>query len=68
MKIEDLISGKNDHEDVNIEGTSIPVLALKKLMKDGYVHLKPEWHSKAFTLWGATCSACLTEKQLREMH
>ena len=67
MKIEELISGKNDHEEVNIEGTSIPVSALKKLMKDGYVYLAPYRENKTFHLWGERCTAFFTEEALREM-
>ncbi len=66
MKIEDLVSGKNDKEDVDIEGISIPVPALKKLMKDGYVHVRLYKENRTFSLWGKTCTACLTEEQLSE--
>jgi len=66
MKIEDLVSGKNDKEDVDIEGISIPVPALKKLMKDGYVHVRLYKENRTFSLWGKTCTACLTEEQLIE--
>ena len=34
MKIEDLISDTNNHKEINIGGASIPVLALKKFIKD----------------------------------
>jgi len=34
LKIEDLISDKNDQKKINIGGASIPVLALKKFIKD----------------------------------
>jgi hypothetical protein len=67
MKIEELISGKDAHEAVDIGGTSIPISALSSLLKDGYVHLKPEKESRAVTLWGPTCSACFTAEQLRKM-
>ncbi len=66
MKIEDLVSGKNDQENVDFEGISIPVPALKKLMKDGYEHVKLYKENRTFSLWGKTCTACLTEEQLRE--
>ena len=65
MKIEELISGRNDKEDVDIEGISIPVLALKELIKDGYEHVKLYKENNTFSLWGKTCTACLTEEQLR---
>ncbi|MBW2333254.1 MAG: hypothetical protein JRF08_07440 [Deltaproteobacteria bacterium] len=38
MKIEELLSEKNDDEKIDIEGICIPVSALKKLMRDGYAH------------------------------
>ena len=66
MKIEELISGKNDNEAIDIEGTSIPISALKNLMEDGYVNLKAYKEEKTFSLWGKTCTACLTEQELRE--
>ena len=66
MKIEELISGKNDNEEIEIEGVSIPTSALKNLMKDGYVNLKAYKEEKTFSLWGKTCTACLTEQELRE--
>ena len=33
MKIAELISGKDDHEEITIEGVLIPVSVLKKLLK-----------------------------------
>jgi hypothetical protein len=66
MQIEELISGKDDNANIEVDGISIPVHSLKNLMQEGYVHLKPEWQSKAVTLWGKTCCACLTEEQLQE--
>ena len=66
MKIEELISGRDDKEDVDIEGISIPVLALKHLVKDGYEHVKLYKENNTFSLWGKTCTACLTEDQLRQ--
>lgn len=66
MKIEELISGKNDNEVIEIEGVSIPISALKNLINDGYVNLKAYKEEKTFSLWGKTCTACLTEQELRE--
>ena len=66
MKIEELISGRNDKEDVDIEGIPIPVLALKELIKDGYEHVKLYKENSTFSLWGKTCTACLTEEHLRQ--
>ena len=66
MNIEELVSGKNDSEKIDIEGVSLPVSALKNLMKDGYVNLKAYPGEKTFSLWGKTCTACLTEREFRE--
>lgn len=66
MKIEELISGKNDQGEVDFEGISIPVSALKELAKDGYEHVKLYKENNTFSLWGKTCTACFTEEQLRE--
>lgn len=52
MKIEELISGKNDNEVIEIEGVSIPISALKNLINDGYVNLKAYKEEKTFSLWG----------------
>ncbi len=66
MKIEDLISGKNDQGEVDIEGISIPVSTLKALVKDGYEHVRLYKDNNTFSLWGKTCTACFTEEQLRQ--
>jgi len=66
MKIEELVSGKNDNEKIDIEGISIPVSTLKDLIKDGYVNLKAYPGEKTFSMWGKTSTACLTEQQLLE--
>ena len=65
MKIEELIAGKKDGESVNVEWATLPVSALKNLVKDGYVHLKPYKEEKTFSVWGKTCTACFTEEQIR---
>ena len=66
MKIEELISGRDDKEDVDIEGIAIPVLVLKELIRNGYEHVKLYRENNTFSLWGKTCTACLTEEQLRQ--
>ena len=66
MKIEELISGKNDQGEVAFEGISIPISTLKGLVKDGYEHVKLYKDNNTFSLWGKTCTACFTEEQLRE--
>jgi hypothetical protein len=59
LKIEDLISRKNEQEEVHVDGISIPVLVLKKLMEDGYAHLRVYGENRTVSLWGSTCSASL---------
>lgn len=66
MKIEDLISGKNDQGEVDIEGISIPVSTLRALFRDGYEHVKLYKDNNTFSLWGKTCTACFTEEQLHQ--
>ena len=66
MKIEELISGKNDNEEVVIEGLEIPVAALKNLMKDGYENVRPYPENQTISLWGKNCTACFTLAQLKE--
>jgi hypothetical protein len=67
MKIAELISGKDDHEEITIEGVLIPVSVLKKLLKEGYVNLNLYTQNKTFHVWGERCTACFTEQALREM-
>ncbi len=66
MKIEDLITGKRDDEQVEIGWTSISVSALKKLMEEGYEYLQPYNEEKSFSLWGKTCTGCLSAEQIQE--
>ena len=64
MEIEGLITGKNDGQDVQIAGVSLPIAALKRFMDDGYTHLKPYQKEKTFSLWGKTCTGCFTESEI----
>jgi len=66
MKLEEVVAGKGDQEEVNIGGTSLPVSSLKKLIGDGYVFLQPYKENNTFSVWGKTCTACFTEQQIRE--
>ena len=66
MKIEDLIAGKKDNEEVTVDGMSLPVSSLKKLMEEGYINLVVYHDNKTFSLWGKKCTACFTEEQIRE--
>ncbi len=66
MKIEDIISGKNDNEKITIDGLKIPVSALKNFMKEGYEHLLPYNQEKTLSMWGKTCTGCFTEQEINE--
>lgn len=66
MKIEGLISGKTDNDNIDIEGSSIPVSSLRNLLKDGYEDLAFYKSEKTFSLWGKKCTGCLTKDQLRD--
>jgi acyl CoA:acetate/3-ketoacid CoA transferase alpha subunit len=66
MKIEELVSGKKDGDEVTFDSVSLPVSVLKKLIKDGYSNLKFYSENKTFSLWGKNCTACFTEQQIRE--
>ncbi len=64
MKIEELIAGKNDGQNVQLAGASLPIAALKRFMDDGYTHLKPYQTEKTFSLWGKACTGCFTETEI----
>ncbi len=64
MKIEELITGKDDGQNVQIGGVSLPIAALKRFMENGYTHLKPYQTEKTFSLWGKTCTGCFTESEI----
>ena len=66
MKIEDLIPGKNDDEMIHIEGISIPVSAVKNLIDEGYVSIRPYPENKTVSVWGKSCTGCFTEQELKE--
>ena len=65
MRIAELISGKDDNDQIDIDGFPVPVSSLKSLLGDGYEHLVPYRSEKTFSLWGKRCTGCLTEEQLR---
>lgn len=65
MKIEDLIAGKQENEEVEIEGALVPVATLSRLLDEGYVHLKVYEQNGALSVWGKNCAACFTREQLR---
>ena len=65
MKIEELISGKNDTAEIYLEGMAIPVKSMKKLLDDGYVYIQAHKENGTVTIWGKTCTACLNPEQIR---
>ncbi len=64
MKIEELIAGKSDGQNVQIAGVSLPIAALKRFMNDGYTHLKPYQTEKTFSFWGKTRTGCFNETEI----
>jgi hypothetical protein len=66
MKIEDLVSGKGDGEKVPVGNVSLPVSALKKFVRDGYIRIKAYETEHAFSMWGKTCTGCFTEQEVLE--
>ncbi len=64
MKIDELVSGKNDNEEINIEGFKLPVSALKNFMKDGYEYMLPYKVEKTLSLWGKTRTGCFTKEEI----
>ena len=66
MKIEDVISGKNDQGKVDIDGMQVPVAVLKKLLSEGYVNMRVYGDNKTFSMWGKNCTACFTLEQLTQ--
>lgn len=64
MKIEELIAGKNDRQNIEFAGVSLPIAALRRFMDDGYTHMKPYQTEKTFSMWGKTCTGCFTEEEI----
>lgn len=65
MKIEELVSGKNDNDVIQLNGIGIQVSALKNLMKEGYENIKPYRTEKTFSVWGSNCTACVTPEEFQ---
>ena len=63
--VQDLVSGIDDREEINVDGLSIPIQTLKRLMGEGYAHLRVYEENRTVSLWRKTCCACFTEQQLR---
>ena len=66
MKIEELLSGNHEKDQIKFDGVSVPVSALRKLLEEGYAHLQVYKENGTFSLWGKTKSACFTADQLRD--
>lgn len=66
MKIEDVISGKNNHGKVDINGMQVPVAAFRKLLSEGYVNMRVYGENQTFSMWGKNCTACFTLEQLTQ--
>ena len=65
MKIEDLIAGKKENDEISFEGITLPVSGLKKCVEEGYIHIRPYKEEKTVSVWGKTCTGCFTEQDLR---
>jgi len=65
-KIEEVVAGKGEQDSVNVDGVSVPVVALKNLKEQGYEHLRVYGDNKTLSLWGKTVSACFTLEQILE--
>lgn len=66
MEIEKITSGKEKADEIKLDGSSIPVAALKDLMNEGYVHIKAYQEEGTFSLWGKSCTGCFSCEELRE--
>jgi hypothetical protein len=66
MRVEELVSGKNEQDSVSIDGTPIRVKSLNKLLAEGYVQVRSYKASRTFSFWGKSCTACFTEAQLMD--
>ena len=64
MKIDEVVSGKDDNEEINIGGMRVPVSSLKGLIKDGYEYMQPYKTEKTLSLWGKTRTGCFTRDQI----
>lgn len=65
-KIADMIQGKADSDTITLDGVSLPVLALKRLLEEGYENLRVFPDTKTISTWGKNCTACFTEALLKE--
>ncbi len=65
-KLAELVQGKGDSDSVTLDGVSMPVKALKRLMEEGYENIRVFPDTKTISTWGKNCTACFTESLLRE--
>ena len=66
MDINDLIEGKGSDQEIQVEGISLPIPALRKLAEEGYTQLRAYKENRTIAVWGKACTACFTDEQLRE--
>ncbi len=66
MKIQELVSGKKDDGAATVDGISVPVSVLKRLIEEGYTNIRFYRANKTFSAWGKSCTACFTEQEFRE--
>lgn len=67
MRVQDLIAGKGNGDQADVEGFRVPVLALKRLLGEGYENIRVYKESRTFSLWGKACTACFTEERLSSL-
>lgn len=65
IKLEEIIRENAGHDQVTIEGDSLPLSTLKGLLQEGYIWIQPYKNNKTFSLWGKNCTACFTGDQIR---
>ena len=66
MKIDGMISGKNNNDVISVGGISVPVSTLKIFMKEGYDQLQAYEQERTISIWGKTCTGCFTEQEIQE--
>lgn len=64
MRIDEVVSGKDDNEEINIGGIKVPVSSLKNFIKDGYEYMQPYSEEKALSLWGKIRTGCFTRDEI----
>ena len=67
MDITDIISGKSDEDRVSLDGSAVPVRTLRRLLEAGYENILFYPSDGTFSVWGKTCTACLTQEQVEQI-